>query len=315
MWKNNGDRKNSLRKIPLKAYCTYQIEGLNLDNLINHLAKQGIRLYNVKKIQNKRLIVDVNHIDSKKLFAIAKNLCYNIKKVKNTGRDYPLIVLFKRVGLILGAVIALFTIFTFNDLVLSVDYVGSGSVYKAQAQEVLYQNDVGQFTRFSSLDLRALEDQILAKSKSFSFVSCHKRGSRLIIELILSDKKDNLLTGKAEKMTAQTSGVIERIKVYRGNALVKAGDSVKKGDLLVGGYVTIKEQEVFVGVIAYASILTQYNFDYVSETDNLEDVVLELFKNEMYEDNVVDEIVEKEKINDRFVYKCTLTVRREYIVG
>lgn len=314
MWKNNGNRKGRLSSFPLKAYCTYQIDGLNLDNLINYLVKQEIKLYNVKKVQNKRLIVSVNYVDSKKLFAIAKSLCYNIKKVKNTGRDYPLIRLYKRIGLLLGAIVFVFAVITFNDFVLSVDYVGSGSVYKAQAQEVLLKEKVHEFSRFSSIDLRKLEDQILAKNECFSFVSCQKKGSRLIVELVLSDN-NNVLTGSQEKMLAGSCGVLERIKVYRGKALFKAGDLVKKGDLLVSGYATVKDQEVFVGVIAYASILTEYTFNYVSEQDNLEDAVLELYKNEMYEENVVSEKIEKENLGEKFVYKCSLIVRREYTVG
>jgi len=311
--KNNGDRKKDLVRV--KAYCTYQIDGLNLDNLINHLARQNFTLLNVKKLTNKRLIVSVNYLDSKKLFAIAKDLCYNIKKVKNTGRDLPFIRLYKHVGLLLGAVVFLFSVLTFNDLVLSIDYVGSGSVYKREVEDLLLEQGIGQFSKFSSLDLRKLEDKILAKSQSFSFVSCQKKGSRLIVELIISDKSGNSLTGNVEKMVAQTSGVIENLKVYRGKAMVKTGDLVNVGDLLVSGYATVKEQEVWVGVIAYVSILSEYAYEYVSDQDNLEDAVLELVKNERVEENVVDERINKEKSNDKFVYKCVLTVRREYTVG
>ncbi len=313
MRKNNGDRKKDL--VGVKAYCTYQIDGLNLDRLINHLAKQNFTLLNVKKLSNKRLIVSVNYVDGKKFFAIVKDLCYNIKEVKNTGRDLPFIRLYKRVGLLLGAVVFLFSVLTFNDIILSIDYVGSGSAYKREVEELLSEQKVVQFSRFSSLDLGILQDKILARSESFSFVSCQKKGSRLVVELVLSDKSGNTLTGNVEKMTAQTSGIIENIKVYRGKAMVKVGDLVDTGDLLVNGYATVKEQEVWVGVIAYVSILSEYAYEYVSDEDNLEDVVLELIKNERIEDNVVNEKINKEKSNDKFVYKCTLTVRREYTVG
>lgn len=315
MWKDNGDRKNHLAPVKVKAYCTYQIEGLNLDRLINHLALQGITLYSVKKISNKRLIVSVNYLDSKKIFAIAKSLCYNIKKIKNSGRDFFLIRLYKHVGLIVGAMVFLFAVLTFNDLILSVDFVGSGSAYKREVEDILFKKSIGEFSRFSSIDLRGLEDQILSESNSFSFVSCKKQGSRLVIELILSDGKDNTLLGNVEKMTAQTFGVVESLKVYRGTAIVKVGDYVNKGDLLVSGYATIKEQEVFVGVIAYVSILSEYFFEYTSEQDNLEEVALELFKSEFNEVNVANERVEKQESNGKFVYKCTLTIRREFTVG
>ena len=315
MRKDYGNRKNRLAPVKVKAYCTYQIDGLNLDRFINHLALQGITLYSVKKITNKRLIVSVNYLDSKKFFAIAKSLCYNIKKVKSSGRDFFLIRLYKRIGLILGAVVFLLAVLSFNDLVLSVDFVGSGSAYKREVQEILSKKSIGEFSRFSNIDLRALEDQILSESNSFSFVSCKKQGSRLVIELILSDGTDNALSGNVEKMNAKTFGVVERIKVYRGTALVSEGDYVEIGDLLVSGYATIKEQQVFVGVIAYVSILSEYFFEYTSEQDNLEDVALIMFRNELNQDGVAKERVEKQESNGKFVYKCTITVRREFTVG
>ena len=59
-------------------------------------------------------------------------------------------------------------------------------------------------------------------------------------------------------------GTIEKINVYRGTALVKKGDYVKKGDLLVDGYMTIKEQVVKINVLASLSIIAEEQFVYFS---------------------------------------------------
>ena len=75
MWADNGDRA-CLGGVK----TTYKITGLNLDRLIDFAKKRGITLYNAKKFGNKRLIVSVSLKESKKFFAITKELCYNIKQ-------------------------------------------------------------------------------------------------------------------------------------------------------------------------------------------------------------------------------------------
>ena len=59
----------------------YLVTGLNLDRFINHLKNHDIKLYNLKKLDYKRMIIGVNFADSKNFFAIADKMCYNVKKV------------------------------------------------------------------------------------------------------------------------------------------------------------------------------------------------------------------------------------------
>ena len=79
-------RKNKIGRKKLDLYVVYKVSGLNLDNLVNILKNKGIILYNIKKTDNKTLVVYVNYADAEKFFAITRELCYNIKKVSERGR-------------------------------------------------------------------------------------------------------------------------------------------------------------------------------------------------------------------------------------
>jgi len=76
-------------------------------------------------------------------------MCYNIKKIKVSGGGYPLLRLLKTPGLILGAVIFIFTAVFSNDLILNTSFEGSGAIYSQQVQEYLEDMGVKNFTRFS----------------------------------------------------------------------------------------------------------------------------------------------------------------------
>ena len=82
----------------------------------------------VKKINNKLMYVSVNLNQSKNFFAITKELCYNIKKVRYFGKGLPIYSLLKNAGLVVGALIFIAVAIVSNDYVLSIDFSGSGSV-------------------------------------------------------------------------------------------------------------------------------------------------------------------------------------------
>lgn len=64
------------------SYATYLVEGLNTEKNLNFLCGNGICLYEVKKINKKQYFVTVPFKERKKLIALLKNRCYNIKLIK-----------------------------------------------------------------------------------------------------------------------------------------------------------------------------------------------------------------------------------------
>ena len=241
----------------------YEIKGFNLDRLIEIAKKRGITLYNAKKFGNKHLIVSVSLKESKKFFAITKELCYNIKKVREEGRLYPLLNLYRSVGLFLGAIAIICSAFYFDNFIFSTQYSGTGSMYKGQVQEYIESVGVKRFAKFSSFDLDTLADGILASNPHLSFASCEKKGKTLKISLVLSKDKVERLSGEVRALYADTDGIIESVKVYRGTAVCSVGQRVNENDLLVDGYSIIKETRVETNVIAVVSIVAEKTFNFI----------------------------------------------------
>ncbi len=310
MWKNKRYR-DKLKGL----YVVYKIEGLNLDRFIERVGKSGIEIRDAKKSGNKQLTVTVNFKDSKKFFAIAKELCYNITKVKNKGKLLPFYSLYKSIGVLFGGIIFIAGCFFFNDFVLGVEFSGSGSVYKNRVEEYISAEYGEEALRFSNLDLPKLEDEILAKNHCFSFVSCKKRGNRLLVELVLSSQKTQVLSGKEYAFYAEADGVIEELKVYRGTPLFKEGDAVKKGDLLVEGVILSQDKQIKINVLATAKMICDFEFIYRSTEDNQEENALLLALSYLEERDMIFTNVEKEFCDNEFVYRVNMKYRRIFSVG
>jgi len=306
LWKNFG-----LNKIREKVKVTYKVEGLNQNRLIENLRKRDITLFNVKKINNKLMYMSVNLNQSKNFFAITKELCYNIKKVRYFGKGLPLYSLLKNAGLIIGALIFIAVAIVSNDYVLSIDFSGSGSVCQKEVRQYLSEQGVTEKSRFSSFSLERLEDGILSSNKNLTFASVTKKGNSLKVYLVLKTEPPKTLGGNVLTLESTVSGKVESIKVYRGRALVGVGDMVSVGDLLVDGQVEFKEQIVSVNVLACVTIRTEEKFTYRFEDENSESLAV-LYATESLGDKEPTSVsVEKTKIDSdgKTVYEYSVTVQ------
>ena len=307
MRKDNGLKKRvkGLKAKGVYAYC--EVKGLNLGRFMESIKRNKIPLYNVKKSGDKKLIFAVNASDLKKLFAINENVWYNtykIRRIKFGGRNYPLFFLAKNVGITVG--IALFYALTYlsNDFIFSFAFTGSGSVYKREITEYLNENGITRFSRFSDIDLKTLEDSILSANRNLSFVSCVKNGNRLTIDSAVSAGRAERLSGSACELVSDRNGIIESIKVYRGTAVKKVGESVFSGEIIVAGYADVKETRVSVNVIATATVRYSEDYEFTLSEDN--DTAALAFAEETAGKIPRESKISKTEENGKFIYAVRL---------
>ena len=309
-------RKDTTSRNGIKgAYKTLEIRGLNLDRFLNHVKKQDIELYNVKKITNKKILVTVKFTDYQNFFAIADKMCYNVKEIKNSGISYPIYRLFSSFGLLLGLICFIIITYFANDLVFAIDFTGSGSIYKSRIKEFLNGAGVKEFTRFSKIDLNSLEDKVLAENNYLSFVSIKKHGNRLVVDAALSSDKTNTLSGNVYALYSDVNGVVESIKVYRGVPTVGVGDSVGDGDLLVSGDVEIKETTVKINVLCVVTIIADSSFEYFSYNEEDENAAQFFAEQTLKDREIISSSVQKSISDGGYLYTVNMKYRRVLIAG
>ena len=304
-------RNGKFNRKSIDLYTVYKISGLNGDNLVNILKNKGIILYDIKKKDAKTTFLSINYADNEKFFAITRDLCYNIKKVDERGTFRYFAFVCRNFGLIIGALL-FFLVSVFSDnLIFSVEYRGSGSVYDRELSEYLLTQGVGKYSRFSEINLPALSDKILSATDKISFAECAKNGNRLIVYTTLSPEPVKSLDTDKDFLVSDVDGVIEHIKVYRGTALKNVGDSVKRDEKVCDGYALIKDTVVKVGVIATVYVKSEFVYVYNSEKDDEENIALAFAEIALGDRDITDEKVEKTVLkNGNYEYKVKITYRK-----
>jgi similar to stage IV sporulation protein len=314
MRKNIGNRK----RIKPSIYTRYEIVGLNLSRLLSRLVKTGVPLYNVKKIKANKIRLSVNSFDNEKFFANLNELCYNeknVRKISEGGLFSPVNFLIKNVGFLVGVVIFTLSTFLVDDFILDFSFSGTGAVYEREITQILDEFGVKKYARFSSFNLREIEDRLLEKSDDITFASLEKNGKTLSVYLTKSKVPNTVLSGIAENLKSTVDGVIESIKVYRGTALLSVGDTVKVGEIIVDGFTVRNEVVCKINVIASATILSSVTKTYILDREGLEDIATTFIEEELSNQNLTSVKIAVNEKDGKYEYIATATVKTVIFAG
>ncbi len=116
--------------------------------------------------------------------------------------------------------------------------ISDESLYGEETLCALSELGLYSGARWGQIDKDALEAELLLSSDDISWVNVNRRGTVAYVTLGKKnsfEKEDDGLT--YSNVVAGEDAVIEEINVRSGYAVVKAGDAVKKGDVLISGII------------------------------------------------------------------------------
>lgn len=288
-------------------YTVFTIEGLNRERFFNTLQKKGITAYNLKTLGAKKTEFAIDSEDLKKFFAITEDLCYNIKQVRKRGVLAPFAALFSRFGVLVGALLFTAAAVAADFAVFSVDYSGSGAIYEEYAGEVLASCGVVPFSFTNAKKLETASKTLLKDSETFSFVSVEKRGTHVKVHLVLSPEASGVVDTNRKELLSPADGIVESVTVLRGTALVSAGDAVKKGDALIGGYNEIKDTVYETYVLGTVNILCVTEYTYLGGENDEEKA--SAFAAAETDGEIIEETITKEPKGDKFLFRLVVKYR------
>lgn len=302
--------KYKIKKGLLRVECLVSLK--NQSYFAEILHRKGIDVLTIKKVDDNHVIVAVDYVYRKKFFAICKNMCYNVKRVWYKGVMSPFANLIRY-----GSVVAGFILFTIvssilGNSILQIDFIGSGNTLANQTSHLLEEYGIVKYGKFSSIDYVKLENYLLENSPNLSYVSCKKSGNRLIVDSRLCKVENPSISRNGKNIVSDVDGVIAKINVLRGTSQFKVGDTVKVGDVIIGGYSVGKDQEIYESfALGYAIVYYEYKEDFLTKNISIENInQLKKILAFKFDDEVVSEQVD-------FIdggFSITLTLSR-YIGG
>lgn len=165
--------------------------------------------------------------------------------VKRRGLPFWLKAHKNRVGLLLGAAASVICLIYLSTMVWTVDVQGNNAVPSNQILGVFAEMGVYPGCKKKNTDVEKLHDEGIEKLPQLSWLAVNLKGCSIVIEVrekIPAPKTED--DGEPQNLVAARDGVIAGTEVYKGKGVVKRGDAVLRGELLVNGVVTNYDSSV-----------------------------------------------------------------------
>ncbi len=219
------------------GYVKIEIEGYYIEKFINMCTEQKIFIWNVRKKNNVKISLNIGIKDFKKLKNICKKTKCKAKIIKKKGLPFILYKYKKRKIFIILLIIVSIGVIISSNYVWNIDVRVKENKELEKIIEDLEKLGLKKGIKKDKIDANKIITEIRLKRNDISWMGIEIKGTNVIVEIVKSDEKPDVIDKEDYcNIIASKSGTITKIIAQTGTALVKEGDKVQKGDILIAGY-------------------------------------------------------------------------------
>jgi similar to stage IV sporulation protein len=231
--KNKNKGEDAMLSNFFSGYIKVEIIGLNIERLLNFITKNDVKIYDAKRAEHKGLILTVRYADRNKLFAIVEEKCYNIRVIRSFGAAYLVKAARKRIACLICVAVAIVAVAAFSSFIWELRITGVKNISAADIKKAAYELGAAKGSYGGGIDCAALQLKLIDKVAGISYATCYIRGVTLFIDVVEAIP-DNLPEDKTPRdIYAAFGGTITRMVTINGTPLVKVGDNVSAGQMLI----------------------------------------------------------------------------------
>lgn len=236
----------------LCGYVRIRVEGYSPERFLNMCSYHGIYIWGLKPCGHAyEMYMELSGF--RRIRPIVRKTHTDIRIMGRYGFPFFLHRHRKRKLFFVGMVLCICLLWGYSSFIWDVHFDGNEKWTDEMLMEFLVTKDVRPAMPKSEVDCAQIVKDIRAEYDDIVWVSASVDGSRLYIQIkenedtFREEEKENKAEGDAaaegedtpKDLIASTDGVITDIITRSGTPMVHAGDTVKKGDLLVSGRVEV----------------------------------------------------------------------------
>lgn len=217
----------------LGGMVTVKLRGKNLEKVVNMAMARGIFLWNIKKSED-GISFRVRQSGFNALQSISAEGGFEMEATRRQGLPFFKQVLKRRMGFLVGALFFVAALYFLSSFIWLIEVSGNRVVDEKRILDNARRMGVYQGAAKWRFSTRDVEDALLRDISEISYIRVNIRGVKARIEIVEKILPSQEITGPCH-IVALRDGVVDDILVLNGQAEVKPGDVVVKGDLLISG--------------------------------------------------------------------------------
>lgn len=160
--------------------------------------------------------------------------------ISKKGLPFILFKYRKRYGILVGTVLFVFIIFFMSDFVWNVEIKGASEENIPEISSTLEAIGLKEGIRISAIDPKVMRNNLLLNANGLSWGAVNIEGCTVTVDVKETNKKEEI-SKEPTNLKAECGGIITKIEALEGTTIVRVGDAVSKGDLLISGIIEYKD--------------------------------------------------------------------------
>lgn len=218
-----------------RRYVRINAQGKKLSKFINLLHENGIGCQR-QYCRGDMFHCDILRRDLKKMCIIADENDITLKTAEYDSVSARIYRYRRRIGLLIGAVIAVAAAFYFSQVVVTIEIYGNTSVSDEIILSALAEMDVKAGTPIRRLDLRSCEQRLRLMIDEVAWAGIRHTGSRIVVQIREVTPIPDMIRDRVPcNIVADRDAIISSVRAEKGRIVHTVGEKVTKGTVLISG--------------------------------------------------------------------------------
>lgn len=221
----------------LLGYVRIEVEGYYIERFINICTNNKILIWNLKREKGVKLYLNIGINDFKKISQVARKTNCKVRILRKRGIPFFLNRYKKRKIFVLFLILIVLSIFVSSKYVWSVKISVKDDLKLENIEEDIEALGITKGVKKDKIDTDKVINELRLKRDDIAWVGIDIEGTNVKVNIVKADKAPNIIDNSDYcNIVASKAGIIKKIIAQNGTAIVKVGDQVQKGDILIAGY-------------------------------------------------------------------------------
>ena len=229
----------------LSGFLTIVLSGENAEKVLNTASKNGINLWNLR-CKKGNIIGNIGIKNFIKLRTVKHGIKCRIKIIKKHGLVFKTNKYINRTGFFIGIFLFFSVIYLLSNFIWIINIEGNDNIKYSQILSACKKINIYEGIYKKKINTKYDAQRLMLEQKQISWCSLNVEGCVLTINLTEAKETDKGKRQSPSNLKSTVEGKIKKIDVTSGNVLVRVGDTVSKGELLVSGVVESLSSTHFV---------------------------------------------------------------------
>lgn len=213
-----------------------RITGRKPERALNRLTEEDIKFKSLKRISEDTIELAIRGMNYPAAEALCRRAGFEITLLSKSGVPFFLRRFKKRYVLFFAPIISIVAAFYLSFFIWELEVTGNETVSKGEILAALEEAGVGIGTFGPGIDQEITRSLVLGDINKLSWLTVKLSGCRAqVVVRERTDRPEIIDEDMPTEVRSGKTGIIEKMNVYMGKPLVKAGDTVVLGQTIITG--------------------------------------------------------------------------------